>query len=258
MANSYLDSDGVLYFWQKIKSYVTSKMPTKTSDLTNDSGYITSSDVPDGATASTTTPKMDGTASTGSETAFARGDHVHPSDTTKVDKVSGKGLSANDFTDALKTKLDGIATGANKITVDTAMSSTSTNPVQNKAVYTEIHKCVPQSAKGVANGVASLGSDGKVPTSQLPSYVDDVVEVYAGNPSSNGAALLYTDATEEEFLVGEEGKIYVVVGKTTPSSIDVADFLNNQYRWGGSQYVKLADGGVSSITNAEIDTITAS
>jgi len=56
----------------------------------------------------------------------------------KVDKVSGKGLSTNDFTDTLKTKLDGIATGANKITVDTALSSTSTNPVQNKVINTAL------------------------------------------------------------------------------------------------------------------------
>ena len=33
-----------------------------------------------------------------------------------------------------KKKLDGIATGATKITVDTALSSTSTNPVQNKVI----------------------------------------------------------------------------------------------------------------------------
>ena len=52
----------------------------------------------------------------------------------KVDKVSGKGLSTNDFTAAYKTKLDGIATGANKTVVDSGISTTSTNPVQNKAV----------------------------------------------------------------------------------------------------------------------------
>lgn len=39
-----------------------------------------------------------------------------------------------------KTKLDGIATGANKITVDSAMSTTSTNPVQNKVVKAAIDK----------------------------------------------------------------------------------------------------------------------
>lgn len=87
-------------------------IPTATSDLTNDSGFITAQDVPEGAEASTTTPLMDGTAAVGTETAFARGDHVHPSDTTKVDKVAGKGLSTEDFTTAEKTKLSGIEAGA--------------------------------------------------------------------------------------------------------------------------------------------------
>lgn len=63
-------------------------IPSKTSDLTNDSGFITTSDIPEGAAASTTTPKMDGTAAVGTETAFARGDHRHPSDTTKQDVIS--------------------------------------------------------------------------------------------------------------------------------------------------------------------------
>ena len=48
----------------------------------------------------------------------------------KVDKVTGKGLSTNDFTDALKTKLDSLK----NTTVDTSLSATSTNPVQNKVV----------------------------------------------------------------------------------------------------------------------------
>lgn len=72
---------------------VTSKavdiaVPTKTSDITNDSGYITISDVPEGAVASSTSPKMDGTAAVGTETAFARGDHVHPKDTSKANLAS--------------------------------------------------------------------------------------------------------------------------------------------------------------------------
>lgn len=66
--------------------------PTKTSDLTNDSGFITTADVPEGAAASTTTPKMDGTASVGSETAFARGDHIHPSDTSRQAKITASGI----------------------------------------------------------------------------------------------------------------------------------------------------------------------
>lgn len=53
---------------------------------------------------------------------------------SKVDKVTGKGLSTNDFTTAYKEKLDGIEAEANKIVVDDAMSKTSENAVMNKAV----------------------------------------------------------------------------------------------------------------------------
>lgn len=80
MANKYLDSNGLLYLWSKIKAV----LPKKTSELTNDSGYITSADIPEGAAASTTTPKMNGTAAVGTDTGFARGDHVHPTDTSRA------------------------------------------------------------------------------------------------------------------------------------------------------------------------------
>ena len=59
-------------------------------------------------------------------------------DANKVDKVSGKGLSTNDYTTTEKNKLAGIAAGANKTVVDTAMSDTSTNPVQYKIVNNAI------------------------------------------------------------------------------------------------------------------------
>ena len=127
MANSKkaLDENGVLYLWGKVKTYVATaianiKLPSKTSDLTNDSGFITAKDVPEGAAASSTVPKMDGTAAAGTETAFARGDHVHPSDTTKVDKVEGKGLSANDYTNEEKAKLGGVEANANNYTLPDA------------------------------------------------------------------------------------------------------------------------------------------
>lgn len=56
----------------------------------------------------------------------------------KVDKVEGKGLSTNDYTTEQKNKLAGIDAEANKTIVDTALSSTSINPVQNKAVNSAI------------------------------------------------------------------------------------------------------------------------
>lgn len=73
--------DLTLYLWTGEKWI---PVPTKTSQLENDSGFITSGDIPEGAAASTTTPKMNGTAAVGTEMAFARGDHVHPKDTSKL------------------------------------------------------------------------------------------------------------------------------------------------------------------------------
>lgn len=64
----YLDDDGLLYFWQKIKNLFALK-----------------TDVP---SASSTTPKANGTAAVGTEAAWAHGDHVHPTDTTRAPLAS--------------------------------------------------------------------------------------------------------------------------------------------------------------------------
>lgn len=89
------------------------------------------------------------------------------------------------------------------------------NYLENKieTAEMELEKKVSSSEKGQANGVASLDSTGKVPSSQLPSYVDDVVEY---------AAKSLFPAT------GETGKIYV--DKTT----------NLTWRWSGSAYVEIS------------------
>lgn len=71
----------------------TTSIPSKTSDLTNDSGFITSASVP---SATTTSPKMDGTAAVGSETKWAKGDHVHPTDTSRQVKITANGLLKGD------------------------------------------------------------------------------------------------------------------------------------------------------------------
>lgn len=60
-------------------------VPTKTSELTNDSGFITAADVP---SPSSSTPLMDNTAAAGSSADYARADHVHPKDTSKANLAS--------------------------------------------------------------------------------------------------------------------------------------------------------------------------
>lgn len=109
---------------------------------------------------------------------------------------------------------------------------------KNKPTYTALEvNAVSVADKGIENGVATLDSTGKVPTSQLPSYVDDVVEGYYNEGT------FYSDSGFTTALTGETGKIY----------IDLS--TSNCYRYGGTQYVEIATASISAITNEEIDTI---
>lgn len=101
----------------------------------------------------------------------------------KVDKVDGKQLSTEDFTTELKTKLDGIDPDATKITIDEELSSTSTNPVQNKVINAALGEKVP-----TANVTSTISStDGsKIPTSQA---VIDYVEENGGGGGGGSIAI---------------------------------------------------------------------
>ena len=89
---NFLDQAGLGYLWMKIVDEISikasateKKIPSKVSQLENDKKYITLTDIPDGVMASTTVPKVDsGSGSAGTENAFARGDHVHPTDATRL------------------------------------------------------------------------------------------------------------------------------------------------------------------------------
>lgn len=89
---NFLDQAGLGYLWAKITDAISTsasvtekKIPSKVSQLENDKKYITLAEVPDGVAASNTVPKVDsGSGSVGTEAAFARGDHVHPTDTTRL------------------------------------------------------------------------------------------------------------------------------------------------------------------------------
>lgn len=81
----------------------------------------------------------------------------------KVDKVSGKGLSTNDYTTDEKNKLSGIAAGANKTVVDSALNANSTNPVQNKVINTALAgKASTAVASQTANGLFSAADKKKL------------------------------------------------------------------------------------------------
>lgn len=93
--------------------------------------------------------------------------------------------------------------------------------------------------KGQPNGLAELDGNGKVPASQLPSYVDDVMDAYATYTVSPTGVLqniqLYADAEHETPIVGERDKIYVNV---TPGEVSY------QFRWSGSQWVHIDSNAI--------------
>lgn len=112
--------------------------------------------------------------------------------------------------------------GNNRI-VGLGAPQSDTDAIRRQDLNTSLQSYIPTSQKGSPGGVPELDSDGKVPSSQLPSYVDDVVE--------------YPNRTSFP-ETGEDGKIYV------------DESTNQTYRWSGSDYViigtSLALGETSS------------
>lgn len=75
-------------------------------------------------------------------------------DEAKVDKVAGKGLSANDFTDILKNKLEGIAEGANKVTKVSELENDSN--YQSEAEVRALIEQIIDGAPGALNTLKEL------------------------------------------------------------------------------------------------------
>jgi len=124
---------------------------------------------------------------------------------------------------ALVLKLDKTANAASATKLQTSRTISLTGGVTGSVNFdgsANVSIATTITGLGVANGIATLDSSGQVPSTQLPSYVDDVLEYV------NVAAFP---------TPGESGKIYVeTTGNTT-------------YRWSGSGYTKITSGEVSSV-----------
>ena len=222
-------------------------IPSKTSDLQNDSGFITSTDIPEGAAASTTVPKMAGVAAVGTEMAFARGDHVHPSDTSK----------ANSADVYKKTET------YSKTEIDDKGFLTSTD-IANKA-----DKATTLAGYGIADAYTKTETYAKTEVYNKNEVDGKLSSVYkpAGNttfanlptPSASNLGNVYNMneafTTDDRFLVSEPtqypiGTNVVVVQVDSAYYFDVlAGFVDL------SGYLKKTD--MVAITNQEIDEIVA-
>lgn len=124
---------------------------------------------------------------------------------------------------AAKTKLDGIAAGATANATDAQLrdraTHTGTQAISTvSGLQTALDNKINTSERGVSGGVATLDEYARIPPSQLPSYVDDVLEY----------------PTREDFpATGEGGKIYIAVNQGTAANPTV------WWRWTGTTYVDI-------------------
>lgn len=126
----------------------------------------------------------------------------------------------------------------------TAADTTLETKLQNNINTLEAKHDAFVATKGKADGFAPLDGKGLVPANHLPSYVDDVLEVYATYDVSPTGGLtnvqLYTNAGHQTPVVGESGKIYINVADGEPPY---------QFRWSGTKFV---DSNTSSLIIGEI------
>ena len=297
MAKKYLDDNGLLYFWQKIKNTFakTTDIPTKTSDLTNDSGFISTVD---SALSSTSENPVQnkvintalgskangngrifyGTSTTAGSTAekvvtcpsydaLTEGDllvvlfstyNSATNPTLNVNSKGAKAIKVVTYTDSTPSYWDDIDAGY--LEADAPLLFMYCNGywvamidsyVRYTTATTRDAGLMSATDKGKVDKLV-FDSNNIIDSSILPSYVDDVIEAYPLSGATELSSSWLSTSSGGSALTPETGKIYVLMAASTSYA------ANSQFRWSGTTYVKLSDGGVSEITNSEIDTIVAS
>lgn len=224
-------------------------VPTATSDLTNDSGFITTNDIPEGAAASTTTPHMDGTAAIGTELAFARGDHTHPTDTTRA--------AASDVS-ALTTRVGDL---------ETAVGSGGSVDSKISAAIEDLDSSVTATANQAISAVTL--TDGKITASSkitIPTNTNQLTNGAGFQTASDVSSAIATALSAAMTYKGTKAAVNEL--PATGNAIgDVwhVTATGGEYAWDGTNWQELGsimdlssyveDTDLVSITSSEIDTI---
>lgn len=284
MAKKFLDSNGVLYLWQKIvgafvkkengkglsANDFTDEQKTKLAGLENYELPKASADNLGGvkvgaglsvnengvlsATGGGTADAVDWANVQDKPATFPPTAHSHKmEDITDAPAVAKSG-SYKDLTD----KPTNFAPSSHTHTkTEVGLGNVDNTSDVNKPISTATQDAldgkINTSALGQANGVAQLDETGLVPSDQLPSYVDDVVEGYAViTRDTDTASETFNAITDVKFyeevahtteITGEAGKIYI--------DLDT----NLSFRWGGTKYVLITSSDMTALTNAEIDNL---
>lgn len=176
----------------------------------------------------------------------------------KQDAENGKGLSTNDFTDALKTKLENLT----QVVVDAALSSVSENPVQNKVIKGALDNKA-DSANAVLTGT---------PTAPTATAGDSSTQIATTAFVSSAIAAAISEIVGIDIQVvqtlpatGQTGVIYLVANGSSTSQNIYDEYIwisfSSTFEKIGttavdlSNYVQRSD--MVSITTAEIDAMFA-
>lgn len=161
---------------------------------------------------------------------------------TTVAKETGKGLSTNDYTTTEKNKLAGIADGANKTIVDSALDASSENPVQNKVIAGEINTL----KKSVSDGktlVATAITDKGVETAADATFAvmaENIGQIETGGGELHGATISVT--TTEETLIGKTIKLSL-----NSTTVDTKTFDSN----GACSFTDIQEAGTYSLYSTD-------
>lgn len=238
---------------QIVNKIANISVPTKTSDITNDSGFITTSDIPEGAAASTTTPAMDGTAAVGTELAFARGDHVHPTDTSRA--------AASDVT-ALTTRVGDLETA-----VGTGGSVDSKISAAIGGLDSSIASTSNQAIASVTLTDGKITGSTKITVPTNNNQLTNGAGYQTASDVSTAIATAVAGITSFEYEVvqslpaeGEAGVIYLVAhSHGTGDSYDEYIWVSNAFEKIGNTDIDLSGYVLSTdlvaITSTEINTI---
>ena len=156
-------------------------------------------------------------------------------DTKFTKAVADEAKARTDADTALGARID------KEISDRTAADTALDNKLQANIDALEAKHDAFVATKGKANGFASLDANGTVPANQLPSYVDDIIDVYATYDKSATGELtniqLYSDAAHQNAITGEAGKIYINITNGEPPY---------QFRWTGTIFAR-ADAQVLTL-----------
>jgi hypothetical protein len=236
--SQYLDLEGVKALWEKVKAKATSATAaaknytdqeiTKITDGTYTAKKATSATSADSAT--NVTKNINGKAITNifeTDGVTVKKATSATNATNVTTSINGKAITdifeTNGTTVKKATSANSAANATHANSADTATTASVASKASKDGDGNIISSTyVKSSLLGKARGVATLDETGQVPASQLPSFVDDVIEGYLYNGK------FYKESAHTTAITGEGGKIYVDLGN------------KKTYRWSGSAFVEIS------------------